>query len=156
MEELREVLLPLKLFKSSLWNCIFVLNWLLISFTSWQGTSLMFPWLRICLAMWGTQVRSLVRQLRIPHTEQWLTLCAATTEGLGGNGDRSTGLTGDEEQAQWQWARREERPWSEADPGSVEVAPGDERSREQPWGWYPRRTGSLEALKSKEVQELWN
>lgn len=24
----------------------------------------------------------------------------------------------------------------------------------QPWGWYPWWTGSLEALKSKEVQEL--
>ena len=83
MEELREVLLPLKLFKSSLWNCVFVLNWLLISLTSlwncvfvlnwllisltsWQGTPLVFQWLRIRLAMWGTQVRSLVRQLRSP------------------------------------------------------------------------------------------
>ena len=41
------------------------------------GTSLVVQWLRVCLPLQGTQARSLVRQLKIPHAPGQLSPHAA-------------------------------------------------------------------------------
>ena len=45
----------------------------------------MVQWLRVCLTMPGTQVPSLVRELKIPHASELLSLWAAISEPMSHN-----------------------------------------------------------------------
>ena len=55
-------------------------HYLILFFKTQSGASLVAQWLRICLPMQGTQVRSLVREDLTCHATEQLSPCATTTE----------------------------------------------------------------------------